>query len=357
MGAVGAIGSLLGGAASLGSLFMSNNNSAQMQAQLAANAQQNAQNQQAYQQQLNAIALQRAIAGMTDATGNRIYYDPSTNEWKTVLSAKGTSIQNAVDNANISRNTTDYQRQLRANEGAERRALDVESASTPMLEAIKRYKPTDYREIEGNLQEAATLANRESFQPVIDSTLRQFARTGTAAGPVLASLAEKSATNLRRSMLENAIKSRTAAAEIDNSRRGGMIRDFATLNREATPQFGYSPISSDSPVSALTSMIAQRSNNAATPASYAAASVPGMTNSFNNATGMAIAATPNSNLLSAQLSGLGNWLSGNTNNMANAIQRLLQPGAGNAGDSQPTAYYNPNQGWNTPSMNTWQDYM
>ena len=343
MGEVAAIGSVLGGAAQLGSLFMSNNNAAETQAAIANANLQNTANQQRYQQQLNALAMQRAIAGMTDATGNRVYYDPSTNQWKTVLSERGGQIQTAAENANITRNTTDLQRQQRANIGAESRGIDAASAAQPILESIKRFKSTDPRALEGALQEGTTLAHREAFQPIIDSTLRQFTRIGANSAPVLARLGSQAATSLRQSMLENIIRSRSGAVELDNSKRGGMIRDFSGLNAQASPNLQYSPISSDTTASALLSAINNRANNAAGVAGYAGASVPGMTNAFTAASQQAIGAVPNSNLFSAQLAGLGKTLSSGA---LSPLLSLFNQGAGNRGDAQGTdPLYDP---WNTP---------
>lgn len=333
MGEIAAVMPLISAGANIAGGLMANNSAAQTQAQIANNNLINTQSQQRYQQQLNAEAMRRAIAGVTDANGNRMFYDPATNTWRSELSPRGQNIQNSIDNATVTRNTTEFNRQMRSNEGAERRALSAETAAQPLLETIKRRIPADHRALEGNLQEASTLANREAYRPVIDSTLRQFARAGTAAGPVLSNIASSAATNLRRSMLDNVIRARSATADINNSERGGLVRDFAALNRESVPAFNYAPISSDGPVNTLTNVIASRSNSAAAPAMYGAASVPGMTNAYSIASNAAMAAVPNSNLLSAQLIGLGNSLSNNGGPLISALQRLLSGnGGGNAGD-------------------------
>ena len=348
MGEVAAIGSLLGGAAQIGSLFTANNSAAETQASIANANLANAANQQRYQQQLNALAMQRAIAGMTDATGNKVYYDPATNTWKTVLSPRGTEIQNAAENANIIRNTTDLQRQQRANIGSERRAIEAEGATGPMLEAIKRFKPTDPRELEGYLQEGTTLAHREAFQPIIDSTLRQFTRIGANAAPVLSKLGTSAANALRQSMIGNIIKSRTGAAELDNTKRGGMIRDYAAMNAQANPAFNYSPISSDSTSSLLLSAINNRANNASGVAGYASMGVPGMTNAYTAASNQAIGAVPNSNMMSARLGSIGQQLN---SGILNPLAALFNQSAGNRGDASGTdPLYDP---WNTPYAGEW----
>lgn len=351
MGEVAAIGSLMSGAAGLGSALFANNNAAEIQAQIANNNLTMAQNQQRYQAGLSAEAMRRAIAGTIDAQGNRISYDPATNTWRTELSPRGASMQNAIDNANMQRNTTEFQRQLRANAGAETRAAAVEPAADAMRRQIERFQPTDTRALEGDLQNATSLASRETFRPLVDSTLRAFARSGTTAGPALANIGNTAYTALRRAMLDNVIKAKMSGTELDNSKRGGMINDFTKLNAQSTPSFNYAPIGGEGPGSALANAIAQRANGSSTAASYAAMGAPGMTNALTAASNAAIGTVPNSNLFSAQLRALGGALQpSNLNPMIAAIQSLTSGGgAGNAGDNSGGQWtILPNTGWQAP---------
>ena len=243
------------------------------QAGIARSNQQNAQNEQHYQQALNAIGMRRAVAGTTDGRGNSTVYDPSTNSWKTNLSLQGQRLQTASDQAAISRDTTDLATGQEANKNAMADAIKAREASGPALAAIRNYNPLTSQGMEGALQETATTANRQAQDPIIADTLRSFARTGTAAGPVLTNMMRDNATSLRQTMLGNKIESMKNTSDINARNLASLGANYANLNAAAKPALNFSPISQGSPNDALVQAMNARAGASSSPASQGAYSL------------------------------------------------------------------------------------
>jgi len=246
-------------------------------------AMQNAKNQQDYQQRLNALAMQRAIASTTDGRGSTQVYDPSTNSWTTTLSPDAQRIQSATDQASISRNTTDLARSQEANNDAMAQAIAARSAAGPALAELRNFRPMTSEGMEGALQETATTANRQAQDPIIADTLRAFARTGTAAAPVLTNMMRDNATTLRTTMLNNKIGAMKNVGDINNNNLAGLMSKYKTLNEAGNARLSFSPLDSSSPTDALTSAMTQRAGGASGPASQGAYSSALGSNAFTNA--------------------------------------------------------------------------
>lgn len=304
-------------------------------AAISSNNLQNSQNQEQYQHMLDAIAMQRSVAGSTDSRGDQLQYDPATNSWTTTLSPTGQRVQSAADSAAIGRNTTDVRTAQDANNGAMLDAIRARGASGTALDKLQAFKPMSQSGLEGALQETATTANRQAEAPVIADTLRQFARTGTAAGPVLTNMMRDNATTLRQTMLGDQIDSMKNVGAINNQNQGGLLNQYEGLNNAAKPALNYAPINPSGPNDALLQEMASRAGSAPQSASTGAYSLSSSTNANNLASENA-AKNPGFTV------NQGNAISGGIND----VKGLLDPngallkyigslsgdGSGNAGD-------------------------
>jgi hypothetical protein len=107
--------------------------------------------------------------------------------------------------------------------------------------------------------------------PLIADTLRQSARTGSAAGPVLAQLGRTSADELSKQMSDNVVKAATSTGDINTSQRQALMSPIATLSAAGTPnQENTSPSYTPGPNDALAGMVSGRAAASATPATSGA---------------------------------------------------------------------------------------
>ena len=194
----------------------------------------------AIQARINAANTTRlGQAGYTDSQGNSYSYDPGTNSWVSTLGPQATQVQNAADQASIARNTTD----LRQAQGANARADINASRAQPLIDAAQRrlaaFRPISGSDLGSLLGETAANANTTAYRPLIQDTLRTFARTGTAAGPVLADIGRRSSADLRQSMIDAQVQGMTQAGNINNQNRQGLATDLSSAITAGTPQFQY----------------------------------------------------------------------------------------------------------------------
>lgn len=253
------------------------------QRDIAGNAQANAQNSEQYQRRLNAEAMRRGVAGSTNGRGDSLTYDPATNRWVTRLSDTGAQVQNATDQASITRNTRDMATAGRANNDALTDAMRARSLADVAGRDLAAFRPKSSAELEGALQDTSTTANRQAQAPIIADTLRQFARTGTAAAPVLTQMMRDNATGLRQTMGENKIRALENTDKVNDSRRSGLLDNYGKLSALSNPTLNFPNLSSLSPTDALAAEATARANAAAQPASTAAYSNSASTNATTNA--------------------------------------------------------------------------
>lgn len=227
-----AAGAVIGGI--MGALAP-DDNSAAYQRQLEANNLQNSQNQQQYAHALNAEAMKRAAAGSVDAQGNTIRYDPGSNSWISAMGAEPTRQQAGVDSANYLHNQVAVPQAIQNNAASSIQASLARRGMSGALNDLNNAPKTNVDSLEGALQGVSTRANQVSQQPIIADTLRQFARTGTAAGPVLAQLERANSDTLSQEMSRNKIDAMKGAADIDASRRQALSVPIQTLQQAGTP--------------------------------------------------------------------------------------------------------------------------
>ena len=337
LGAISAGAGLLGAGSSIAGNILGSNAASDANATSAAvarNQLQNAINQQEYTKALNAIAMQRAIAGTTSARGDTSVYDPSTNTWKTTLTPGSLALQSASDTASIRRNTTDKTTGELANNNAVADSIRAGDVAGSALAKVRDFKPISSQGLEGLLQQTATTANRQAQDPIIAATLRQFARSGTAAGPVLTNMMRDNATSLRQTMLNDQIEAMKHVDSINNGKRAGLLSTYDTLNKAGTPQLSFPGISTSNITDLLNNEVNARATNSSTSASAGAYNNSAATNSYNNASQFA-ALHPKTSNIGASIGAAGQQLKGLFDPNSDVVKfiKSIGSGAGNAGDN------------------------
>jgi hypothetical protein len=296
--AVGALGSA--------AIAASRSNAQQgQQADISNAALQEAANNRYQQSLIQALINQRSIAGTQDSAGTTMRYDPATNQWISQLGPLPQQAQTSADQAAISRNTTDLRQAQFANENAAVRAARAQPYADTTRRNLEDYRPMGSDQLIGLLQQQGTIANNNTFAPLVADTLRQFARTGTSAGPVLGQIGKDAATNLRSSLIDAQVKGMSSVDSLNQGRRQGLEGAATTAQSLATPAFGYSGISPSSYSNTMAQLAGQRASGAATAPAYGAGAVNAGETTLQGAYGKAAAAVPDPNTaLNAAASGL-----------------------------------------------------
>ena len=258
-------------------------------------AMQNSLNNEFYQRLLNSIALRQSTSGFADSSGSRMYYDPTTNTWKSELGELPQMVQNASDIANIERNTTDMRQGRRVNDQAELRALMAGRGADTARRAVEDFRPMESGTLRGLLQDQSTAASDATLKPIIADTLRQYARQGTSAAPAIAELGRTSLQGLDNSMRDNAIAAITKTGDVNNTRLGNLTSRYSTLSAGATPQLQFGQLSTSNPRDTMTSLMASRAKDATSTPVSAGYSVPGASKSVTDAATFQRATQPNPN--------------------------------------------------------------
>lgn len=281
-GGISAAGALGSAAISAGRSPAEGNTNQALQYQ----ALQDAQNNAAYQRAVDALINTRSVAGQTDAFGSSVQYDPATNTWQSTLGKLPMAAQTAAQQAAISRNTTDLRAAQFANQQAALRATMAGPAADAARRNLETFRPMTADALTGLLGQQATLAQQQTFRPMIADTLRQFARTGTSAGPVLGQIGRDEATNLRQSLMDAQIKGMTGVTDINNANRQGLEGAATTTSALTNPQLQFSGLSGSGGDNTMNQVISQRAAAAGTAPAY------GMS-ALNQATGETIGAFGN----------------------------------------------------------------
>ena len=235
------------------------NNSQQTQNQsLQAAALQNQINNQAQQQLIQTMANQRAVAGQTDSYGSSLVYDPTTNTWKSTLGAVPQAAQTGAMQAGITRNTTDVGRAELANAIAANRAAVAAPGADAAIRNLASFRPMSSDQLTGLLGQQGTIAQNQTYRPLVADTLRTFARSGTAAGPVLGQIGKDADTSLRQSLIDAQIKGMTSVGDINTQKQQGLEQAATTASNLATPNFQYPGISTSGVDNTLSTLMAQR---------------------------------------------------------------------------------------------------
>lgn len=235
----------------------SQNNQALQYAQLL----QAAANQQ-NQARVQALINQRSVAGQTDSFGSSIQYDPSTNTWNSTLGPLPQQAQTAAQQAAISRNTTDLRAAEFANQQAALRATQAGGAADAAQRNLATFRPMSSSALTGMLDQQATDAQQMTFRPMIADTLRQFARTGTAAGPVLGQIGRSQEQSLRDSLIDAQIKGIENVGDINNQTRQGLESQATTTAGLANPTLQFTNATGSGVDNTLAQVVSQRAAQA-----------------------------------------------------------------------------------------------
>jgi hypothetical protein len=329
-----------------------NNPAGQRQNEIAAAQLQDARNNDAYQRMLSTLINQRSIAGSTDQYGTSLRYDPATNQWVSSLGEQPKQVQDAADLAAISRNTTDLRQAQFANEAVARRATLAEPMADRAIRDLGSFRPMGADVLTGLLQQRATDASNATFRPLVADTLRSFQRTGTAAGPVLASIGKTQFDALRDSLADAQIKGLTGVDTINQSRRQGLEQSAANASTIATPQFQYPGVNPSSARDTLANLVAARSQQGGIGPAYGAGAV-------NAASGQGQAAYKNlmgsvfspSNADATAAKEIGSALTNKdfTSNLSTALGKLFGGGGGTYDAAKGDALAQQLQQYNNPA--------
>jgi hypothetical protein len=237
--------------------------------------------QRAQQQAIADIILRRGVAGQTDGMGGGIFYDETSNTWKTIISPEQRrtneqqrSVTDAQVNEELIRLAVDQparRRGMQANET--RRAVEGREAEA----ALARYKNTPEVSREGLrgtlMQQGANGVNR-AFDDTTADISRQAVRAGTGMSNVVAELARKRGEALRDANIDAEIKSYNVDG-INQGRRNANLGEYTTLAERAS-NFYDAPLAPSNQQESMLAAIANRiggSIQSGTGAAYANGSI------------------------------------------------------------------------------------
>ena len=272
-----AIGALLAGAGSVAGAFRSTAQP-QQRFDIQERAQQDAENNAAFQRALSVLINQRSVAGTQDSFGSTLRYDPATNTWVSNLGPLPQAEQTAASQAAISRNTTDLGQTQLANTEAMRRAATAGPVYDTAIRNLQAFRPKTADELSGLLTQQGLTANNAVMRPIIADTLNTYARTGTAAAPALAKLGRQSYDNLKDAMVSGRIQALQSTDQLNNTRRQGLESAATTAAGLANPSLQFSGVQSSSQSKDLASLLADRAKTASTAPAFGAAGVNTATN-------------------------------------------------------------------------------
>jgi hypothetical protein len=280
---IGAISALGSAALNAGRGNQQQTQNQDLQYQALADARQN----QLQQSLVQALINQRSVAGQTDTYGSSLQYDPGTNTWVSKLGPLPEAAGRAVQQAGIARNTTDLRQAQLANEQDALRATRAEPAADAAQRNLANFRPMGSDQLVGLLGQQATLANQNTFRPLVADTLRSFARTGTSAGPVLGQIGRDAATNLRQSLIDAQIKGMTSVDQINQGRRQALEQTAANTATLARPQFQYPGINPSGTDNTLAQVVASRAQQGAVAPAYGMAGANTASKALSDAYGKA----------------------------------------------------------------------
>lgn len=345
LSSIAAIAGIASAGAGIYGTLSRNQQSAQQSSNINNDALRNAIYAQMNSAGLNAEALKRSTAGYTDSSGTSQAYDPYTNTWKTTLGALPQQDTNASLLASIQRNTTDMRQAQGANAQSAGRALQSSDAADSALRGLRAFNPMSANGLTGALIERATTANRNAETPLIQDTLRQYARMGTSAAPVLSQLQRQSADNLRSSIIDSTIAGYQNAGGINAQNQKNLTDRYSTTMAGAQPQFQYPGINPNNTSNALAQLTAYRAGQSGQAATYAARNPMDAANSVTGAARNAASSVPSSNFAGQQVTDLGKGVKNLTDSGIDAYQNLF-------GSSGQSASANKDYGnWVTSTQN------
>jgi hypothetical protein len=329
---IAAITGALSAAGGLYSTISANNRAANQKQAIAQNQTGDAYSNEVYQRAIQALVNNRSVSGYQDSFGTSIQYDPATNQWVSSLGPLPQQEQTAASQAAISRNTTDLRQAQAANEQAALRAARAEPAADAAQRDLSNYTPMSGDTLAALMRQRVTESQNQTYNPLIADTLREFQRTGSAAGDVLGKIGRDQATSLRQGLLDAQIAGMTNASNINNQRLQGLEGRAATTASLASPQFQYSGIVPSDQAKTLATLAASRAQTGATAPAYAQRGVNDATTIAGQAATGAESTVPPSNLGATEIGSLAKQIGdyGSSDNLKKLISLF------GSGSSTPT---------------------
>lgn len=169
-------------------------------------ANQNSAAQRALQEQMLRQQMKLSTAGQTDARGNQLMYDPSSNTWVSMLSPQGQALLNRSDAVQRQFDVQNLGTGANERSSAMNRRLSEGETAQPLLDAIKYGYGAPTKEGVVGADKVAAVTNATEGADQARSGFNAAAlRTGTGVVPLESTIAsiDRGATQGVRSALAN----------------------------------------------------------------------------------------------------------------------------------------------------------
>jgi hypothetical protein len=260
LGAIPAVGDLLGGIGSIFDLTGSDSSKNLSEQQL--------QGQQFLQQK----ALKLAMAGQKNARGDVLSYDPKTNTWTTTPSAETKGLITDADAAQRALLEQDVprarQEAIRESSARGRESQDADAA----LARYRDYNPMTAERLSDDLYTQAAQGLREGYGQVSGDVSRQALRSGTGGGQLLDQLSRSYARDLANARVNSRVNALTTSSDLNKANRGSLLNEASTLRGLAS---GVPTVTA--PTDTLNSQLSSLLNSARSGASGNVANAAGIT--------------------------------------------------------------------------------
>jgi len=243
-------------------------------------------------------AQRRAEAGTRDSEGNTTSYNKAGNFWESELGERDATVKHAADAASVRRNTVDAPMVTQANiQAGTNDAVRQRGQNAAVNELTTFQLPTEGEGIASAQQDTIT-ANREATRPVVADITRQFARQGTAAGPVLSNVLRGSTENLRRGLQRDRASGGGGVGGGGGGRNAALVQRLAALNGRASIE---TPSITPNTTPSMTPMLAQRAARLGDAMSRGAAGIPQSSYAGNETAKLAALYGGNDNRLASSI--------------------------------------------------------
>ena len=133
------------------------------------------------QMELASRQLNAQLAKQTDAQGNQTMYDPTTNQWVTVLSPIGRQLQQATDKEQLLRLTDDANMRRRGMQDNELRRQDEGRLADALMRQYQ-YVQSNPRDMGDEMTSQLRIANLQGTANANDEFRRNYSMQGLRTG-------------------------------------------------------------------------------------------------------------------------------------------------------------------------------
>lgn len=177
--------------------------------------------------------MKMSQAGQKDALGNRIYYDPKTNQWVTDLNPTSRATQVASDQEELNRLLYDLPRErVERKDASLARTQDAGIADTLRRRIIDQSPMTADR-LEGELYDRKARGIRESIDTLGNQLATQGLRTGNSPTRSLDELSRTLARELGNAGSDARLEALTTSDDINSKRTNSAIDQYGAMESRA----------------------------------------------------------------------------------------------------------------------------